>query len=48
MRHLLAFRNIGPANPGERIDDIAAVESDPRIMYVGTAAAAFSKRKTAA
>jgi photosystem II stability/assembly factor-like uncharacterized protein len=37
------FRNIGPANPGGRIDDIAVVESDPRIMYVGTAAGGVFK-----
>jgi photosystem II stability/assembly factor-like uncharacterized protein len=36
-------RNIGPANPGGRIDDIAVVESDPRIMYVGTAAGGIFK-----
>src|SRR6266478_2482865 len=39
----LPFRNIGPANPGGRIDDIAVVESDPRIMYVGTAAGGIFK-----
>src|SRR5689334_22457529 len=36
-------RNIGPANPGGRIDDIAVVESDPRIMYVATAAGGIFK-----
>jgi len=39
----LAFRQIGPANPGGRIDDIAVVESDPRIMYAGTAAGGVFK-----
>src|SRR5260370_42064481 len=39
----LPFRNIGPANPGGRVDDIAVVESDPRIMYVGTAAGGVFK-----
>src|SRR5438309_1026549 len=39
----LPFRNIGPANPGGRIDDIAVVESDPRIMYVATAAGGVFK-----
>jgi hypothetical protein len=34
----LGFRQIGPANPGGRIDNIAVVESDPRILYAGTAA----------
>jgi len=31
------FRNIGPANMGGRIDDFAVVESNPNIIYVGTA-----------
>src|SRR6266853_4638030 len=39
----LQFRNIGPANPGGRVDDIAVVESDPRIIYVGTAAGGVFK-----
>jgi photosystem II stability/assembly factor-like uncharacterized protein len=39
----LSFRQIGPANMGGRIDDIAVVESDPRIMYVGTAAGGVFK-----
>ena len=39
----LPFRNIGPANPGGRVDDIAVVESDPRIMYVATAAGGVFK-----
>src|ERR1700737_1972794 len=39
----LPFRNIGPANPGGRVDDIAVVESDPRIIYVGTAAGGVFK-----
>ncbi|HYL61379.1 MAG TPA: hypothetical protein VE077_02080 [Candidatus Methylomirabilis sp.] len=34
----LEFREIGPAIMGGRIDDIAAVESDPNIVYVGAAA----------
>ena len=33
----LAWRCIGPANPGGRIDDFAVVESNPHIIYVGTA-----------
>jgi photosystem II stability/assembly factor-like uncharacterized protein len=33
----LQWRSIGPANMGGRIDDFAVVESDPRIIYVGTA-----------
>ncbi len=33
----LAWRQIGPANPGGRITDIEGVESDPRIIYVGAA-----------
>ncbi|RPJ69407.1 MAG: glycosyl hydrolase, partial [Acidobacteria bacterium] len=31
------FRSIGPASMGGRIDDIAAVESDPSTIYVGFA-----------
>src|ERR1700745_1060130 len=33
----LEFREIGPAIMGGRIDDIAAVESNPNIVYVGAA-----------
>ena len=33
----LKFRSIGPANMGGRIDDFAVVESNPSIVYVGTA-----------
>ena len=33
----LQFRAIGPAIMGGRIDDIAVVESNPSIYYVGTA-----------
>jgi len=33
----LQWRCIGPANPGGRIDDLAVVESNPRIIYVATA-----------
>ncbi len=33
----LVWRCIGPANPGGRIDDFAVVESNPHIIYVGTA-----------
>src|SRR5205823_5993696 len=39
----LKFRSIGPATMGGRIDDLAVVESDPRIMYVGTAAGGIFK-----
>jgi len=39
----LPFRQIGPANPGGRIDDIAVVESDPRIIYAATAAGGVFK-----
>jgi photosystem II stability/assembly factor-like uncharacterized protein len=31
------WRELGPANMGGRIDDFAVVESNPRIVYVGTA-----------
>ncbi|HEX8871686.1 MAG TPA: hypothetical protein VF758_02905, partial [Candidatus Acidoferrum sp.] len=33
----LEFRELGPAIMGGRIDDFAVVESDPDIVYVGTA-----------
>ena len=33
----LEFREIGPAVMGGRIDDFAAVESNPNIVYVGVA-----------
>ncbi|MGB9464584.1 MAG: hypothetical protein WBR10_05685, partial [Candidatus Acidiferrum sp.] len=33
----LEFREIGPAIMGGRIDDFAVVESNPKIVYVGTA-----------
>ena len=36
----LEFREIGPAVMGGRIDDFAVVESNPNIVYVGTASAA--------
>ncbi|MGH7620702.1 MAG: WD40/YVTN/BNR-like repeat-containing protein, partial [Gemmatimonadaceae bacterium] len=32
-----AWREIGPASIGGRVDDIEAVASDPRIIFVGTA-----------
>src|SRR2546430_6263961 len=37
------FRNIEPAIMGGRVDDFAVVESDPRIIYVGTAAGGIFK-----
>ena len=33
----LKFREIGPAVMGGRVDDVAVVESNPSIVYVGTA-----------
>ena len=33
----LEFREVGPATMGGRIDDFAVVESNPNIVYVGTA-----------
>ena len=33
----LTFRNIGPASMGGRIDDLAVLESNPAVFYVGTA-----------
>ncbi|HEV2688444.1 MAG TPA: sialidase, partial [Bryobacteraceae bacterium] len=39
----LKFREIGPAIMGGRVDDFAVVESDPRVMYVGSAAGGVFK-----
>jgi photosystem II stability/assembly factor-like uncharacterized protein len=39
----LPWRAIGPAIMGGRIDDIAVVESDPRIVYAATAAGGLMK-----
>ncbi len=39
----LKWRCIGPANPGGRIDDFAVVESDPSVIYVGTASGGLWK-----
>lgn len=39
----LRARNIGPAVMGGRIDDLAVVESDPRVMYAGAAAGGIFK-----
>ncbi|MEC9302385.1 MAG: hypothetical protein VYA90_05615, partial [Acidobacteriota bacterium] len=35
----LEWRNIGPANMGGRINDLAVVESDPDIVFIATASA---------
>ena len=39
----MEWRNIGPAIMGGRIDDIAVVESDPKVFWVGTASAGVWK-----
>ena len=39
----LQWRNIGPAIMGGRIDDVAVVESDPKVMWVATASAGVWK-----
>ena len=39
------WRAIGPANMGGRIDDLAVVESDPRIIYAGSAAGYLVQHK---
>src|SRR5437899_9920119 len=39
----LKFRSIGPAVMGGRVDDFAVVESDPRMIYTGTAAGGIFK-----
>jgi photosystem II stability/assembly factor-like uncharacterized protein len=33
----LTFRNIGPATMGGRVDDLAVLETNPAVFYVGTA-----------
>ncbi len=38
-----SFRGIGPAEMGGRVDDLAIVDSDPRVMYVGAAAGGIFK-----
>ncbi len=43
----LEFRNIGPTIMGGRISDIAPVDSDPRIFYVGTATGGVWKTENA-
>lgn len=39
----LQFRNIGPATMGGRVDDVAVLESNPAIFYVGTASGGLWK-----
>jgi photosystem II stability/assembly factor-like uncharacterized protein len=39
----LKFRSVGPATMGGRTDDFAVVESDPRIIYAGTAGGGLFK-----
>ena len=39
----LAFRNIGPATMGGRVDDVAVVESNPQTFYVATASGGIWK-----
>jgi photosystem II stability/assembly factor-like uncharacterized protein len=39
----LPWRNIGPANMGGRVTDIEAVESNPAILYVGSASGGIFK-----
>jgi photosystem II stability/assembly factor-like uncharacterized protein len=43
----LTFREIGPAIMGGRIDDFAVVESDPNLVYVGTASGGIWKTTNA-
>ena len=39
----LNFRNIGPATMGGRVDDVAVLESNPAVFYVGTASGGLWK-----
>src|SRR5580700_3675506 len=43
----LKFREIGPAIMGGRVDDVAVVERDPRIVYVGLAGGGLWKTTNA-
>ncbi len=43
----LSFRTIGPAIMGGRVSDLAVVENDPRIFYVGTATGGVWKTENA-
>ena len=43
----LKFREIGPATMGGRVDDVAVVERDPRIVYVGLAGGGLWKTTNA-
>ena len=43
----LSFRNIGPAAMGGRVDDVAVLESNPAIFYVGTATGGLWKTTNA-
>lgn len=43
MMSNLRFREIGPAVMGGRVNDVAVVESDPRIVYIGTASGGIWK-----
>lgn len=39
----LKFRNIGPATMGGRVDDLAVLETNPAVFYVGTASGGLWK-----
>ena len=39
----LTFRNVGPATMGGRVDDLAVLESNPAVFYVGTASGGLWK-----
>jgi photosystem II stability/assembly factor-like uncharacterized protein len=41
----LEFRNIGPATMGGRIDDLAVLESNPAVFYVGAATGGLWKTR---
>jgi photosystem II stability/assembly factor-like uncharacterized protein len=43
----LSWRSIGPAIMGGRIDDFAVVESDPNVVYAGTASGGIFKTTNA-
>ncbi len=43
----LRFREVGPTIMGGRVSDLAVVESDPRIFYVGTATGGIWKTENA-
>ena len=47
VANALEWREVGPTIMGGRISDLAVVESDPSVFYVGTATAGIWKTENA-